>query len=167
LAGHSMGGYIALEFARKMTGRLSGLALVSSQIAADTEERREGRYRTAAEVADRGIGDVVERMAAGLTSDRHLQESLRRLISRQDKAGVIGALRAMAGRGSYEDVLPSLMVPVGVIHGAVDQLIPIQRAREAAAQNSRARLFELQGVGHMPMLEAPEQTAQALKSLNG
>ena len=167
MAGHSMGGYVALEFARKMDDRLSGLALVSSQVAGDTEERRAARIRTAAEVADRGIGAFVQTMAAGLTSDGNLQGSLRGVISRQDKAGVIGALRAMAGRGSYENVLPKLMVPVAVIHGAEDQLIPIQRAQEAAAQNPRARLFELQGVGHMPMLEAPDQTAQALKSLNG
>ena len=36
LAGHSMGGYVALAFAKLFPKRVSGLALISSQAAADT-----------------------------------------------------------------------------------------------------------------------------------
>ena len=40
LAGHSMGGYVALAFARKYLQRIAGLALISSQALADTRARR-------------------------------------------------------------------------------------------------------------------------------
>src|SRR5512144_1307135 len=40
LAGHSMGGYVSLAFARAYPGRLAGLALVATQAAADSPERR-------------------------------------------------------------------------------------------------------------------------------
>jgi pimeloyl-ACP methyl ester carboxylesterase len=43
LAGHSMGGYVALAFLRGLAERLRGLALVPSQLPADPPERREGR----------------------------------------------------------------------------------------------------------------------------
>src|SRR6266496_6661227 len=62
LAGHSMGGYIALAFARLYPERISGLGLVSSQALADAPDRKEGRYKSAAEVADKGIGSVVATM---------------------------------------------------------------------------------------------------------
>ncbi len=40
LAGHSMGGYVALAFAKKYPQRVSGLGLVASQAAADSPERK-------------------------------------------------------------------------------------------------------------------------------
>src|SRR6187551_333276 len=39
IAGHSMGGYVALAFAKKYTAQVSGLALVSSQVLADPADR--------------------------------------------------------------------------------------------------------------------------------
>src|SRR5512134_2351431 len=60
LAGHSMGGYIALAFARLFPGRVRGLGLVASQVLADPPDRKEARYKSAAEVAEHGTGSVVE-----------------------------------------------------------------------------------------------------------
>src|SRR5438045_567393 len=50
IAGHSMGGYVALAFARLYPERVSALGLVSSQAAADTPERKQGRYDTVAQI---------------------------------------------------------------------------------------------------------------------
>ena len=52
IVGHSMGGYVALAFARLYPERVAGLGLVSSQVLADTPAKREDRFKTAAEVAD-------------------------------------------------------------------------------------------------------------------
>src|SRR5215216_2967226 len=62
IVGHSMGGYVALAFARLYPERLTGLGLVSTQVLADPPDRRDGRYKSAAEVADKGIASVVEAM---------------------------------------------------------------------------------------------------------
>src|SRR5215216_41771 len=62
IAGHSMGGYVALAFARLYPERVTGLGLVSTQVLADPPDRRDGRYKSAAEVADKGIASVVEAM---------------------------------------------------------------------------------------------------------
>lgn len=56
LAGHSMGGYVALAFAAAYPRRVRGLALVSSQAAADPPERKAGRYAQAHQIAENGIG---------------------------------------------------------------------------------------------------------------
>ena len=50
IVGHSMGGYAALAFTRMYPERVSGLGLVSSQVLADPPERKEGRYKSAADV---------------------------------------------------------------------------------------------------------------------
>ena len=67
IAGHSMGGYVALAFAKLYLQRVSGLGLVSTQTLADPPDRKEGRYKSAAEVAEKGNGGVVETMKPKLS----------------------------------------------------------------------------------------------------
>ena len=165
IAGHSMGGYVALAFARLYPERVSGLGLVSSQVLADAPDRKEGRYKSAAEVAENGIGSVVATMTPKFTADENLQGFARTAMERQQPAAYIGALRAMAERKDSTPLLSSLDVPVVVVHGDADALIPVDRAREVKAALPQAYFVEISGTGHMPMMEAKEQTAEALKHL--
>ena len=165
IVGHSMGGYIALAFARLYPERVSGLGLVASHAAADAPERREGRYKSAAEVADKGIASVVELMTTKFTSDPRLQEAARQSMERQPPAAYIGALKAMAERVDSTPLLSSIQYPVVIVHGDADALVPIDRAREVKAAVPHAHLVEISGAGHMPMMEAKEETAQALRQL--
>ena len=165
IAGHSMGGYVALAFARLFPERVRGLALVSSQAAADAEDRKQGRYKSAAEVADKGIGSVVEAMTPKFTSNPELQTFARESMERQQSAAYIGALKAMAERIDSTPFLSSFHFPVVLIHGDSDQLIPLDRAREVKAALPQAYFVEISGAGHMPMMEAKEKTAEALKQL--
>lgn len=165
LAGHSMGGYVALAFVRLFPERVRGLGLVASQVLADSEERKQGRYKSAAEVAEHGIGSVVEAMTPKFTPDEKLQAFARESMERQQPAAYIGALKAMAERVDSAPLLSSFNFPVVLIHGDADSLIPIDRAREVKAALPEAHLIEIRGAGHMPMMEATEQTAEALKHL--
>ena len=82
IAGHSMGGYVALAFARLHPERVSGLALISSQVLADPPDRKEGRYNSAADVAEKGIGGVVEAMTSKFTSGARLQAIARAVMEK-------------------------------------------------------------------------------------
>ena len=73
IVGHSMGGYVALAFARLYPERVSGLGLGLFTGACRSSRRKEGRYKSAADVADKGIGSVVETMTSKFTSDARLQ----------------------------------------------------------------------------------------------
>ena len=165
IVGHSMGGYVALAFARLYPDRVSGLGLVSSQVLADTPERKEGRYKSAADVEANGISSVVEAMSPKFTSDEKLQEYARDLMGQQQPAAYIGALKAMAERSDSTPLLASFHFPIVVVHGDSDSLIPIDRAREVKAAISQAHVVEIPGAGHIPMMEAKEKTAEALKHL--
>jgi len=165
LAGHSMGGYVALAFAGKYPQRVSGLGLVASQTLADTSERKDGRYKTAKQVAENGVGVVADAMTAKFSANEKTQGEIRSLILRQSKSGVMGALKAMAEREDLTLLFAAFDFPVALIHGDVDELIPVDRARELKAARSFAQLIELAGVGHAPMMDAAEKTAEALKLL--
>jgi len=163
IVGHSMGGYVALAFARLYPERVTGLGLVSSQVLADTPAKREDRFKTAAEVADKGIATVVEAMTPKFTSDTRLQEFARNSMEQQQPAAYIGALKAMGERVDSTPFLSRMDYPVVIVHGDADNLIPIDRAREVKAALPSAYLVEISGAGHMPMMEAPEKTAEALR----
>ena len=166
IAGHSMGGYVALAFARDYPDRVSALGLISSQLLADPPDRKEGRYKTAADVAEKGIGGVVDVMTSKFTSDPRWQAFTRKNMEAQQPTAYIGALKAMAERADATALLSGIKYPVVVVHGDADQLIPIDRAREVKTALPETHLVELKNVGHVPMLEAGNETADAIKKLN-
>ncbi|SRR5581483_654644 len=163
LAGHSMGGYVALAFAREYPDRVSGLALVSSQTIADTPEKRDGRYETAKQVIGHGVHVVTEAMTPKLSSNPRIQEFVRGLISKQRPLGICTALTAMAERPDSTDLLQTFKFPVVIVHGDADALIPVERAREMKLSVPQAHFVELLGLGHLPMMENPQEVAEALK----
>ena len=165
IAGHSMGGYIVLAFARLYPERVSGLGLIASQVLADAPERKEGRYKSAADVAENGIGSVVESMTPKFTPDEWLQSYARASMERQQPAAYIAALKAMAERQDSTPLLSTLKIPVVIVHGDADALVPVDRAREVKAALPQAHLVEISGAGHMPMMEDKDRTAEALKRL--
>lgn len=167
LCGHSMGGYVALAFARTWPERLAGLGLVASQAAADSAERKLGRYQSAEQVLRTGVEPVAKDMSGKLSPVARVQEFTRELIATQRPSALAGALRAMAEREETLAVLSDLKCPVAIVHGSADELIPPERAREMGAAQPEALLLELDGVGHMPMMEAAPQVAGALRHLKG
>jgi pimeloyl-ACP methyl ester carboxylesterase len=165
LAGHSMGGYVALAFARAYPRRLLGLGLVASQSVADPPDKKAARHAMAGRVEADGVGEVAGSMPALLTANAALQSRIELLILRQTPAGVAAALRAMAERQDSTPLLPGFEFPVVIVHGLADQIMPIERAREVKVAVQNGHLLELDGAGHVPMMEAPEATAKALKIL--
>jgi 3-oxoadipate enol-lactonase len=165
MAGHSMGGYVALAFAKLYPDRVSGFGLVSSQVLADAPDRKQGRYDTAAQVAAKGIGVVVEAMTPKFTPDERVRAFAQSVMEQQRPNAIIGALRAMAEREDSSSLLAEFKFPVVLVHGDADALIPVERAWEVKNIISRAHLAELKGVGHLPMMEAAEETAKALRHL--
>lgn len=163
IAGHSMGGYVALAFTRNTNRRALGLGLISSQALGDSPERKQGRYASADEIMLTGVDPVAVGMSPKLTPDAQVQAYARDLIAKQQPAGLAGALKAMGERLDSTPVLASLDIPVVLVHGTADELIPAERAREIKAVIKNAYLVELSGVGHMPMMENPQETAEALK----
>lgn len=162
LVGHSMGGYISLAFAQAYPQRLAGLGLVSSQAAADTPEKRQGRMKTADAVRRKGVARALDGMAQKLTTRPELVEPIAALINQQNPAAVMAALKGMAERADSTEKLANISVPAVVISGMQDATIPLERSQEMNQLLGWSWLVEIPEGGHMPMMEYPELVADAL-----
>jgi pimeloyl-ACP methyl ester carboxylesterase len=160
LAGHSMGGYVALAFARAYPEALRGLVLVGTKAGADTAEAAAGRRALAERVLAEGVEVVLDAMAPKMLSaantDAGMAAAVRSFMAESKPAGVMGALLGMAGR---EDALPwlgSLRVPTLVLAGAEDSIMPPSESERLAKAIPGAQLALVPGAGHLLPFEQPE-----------
>lgn len=167
VAGHSMGGYVALALQKEAPERVAGLGLICTQAGADTPEGREARFATARKVRQEGPPTLAEGMgpklfAPGTATGSEVYEQVVRLIRRSTVNGIQRALYAMADREDHRARLSEIQVPTLVLTAAQDQLIPPERSALMAAAIPGATLITLPDAGHMPMLEAPDAVSSAL-----
>ncbi len=163
LIGHSLGGYVALEYARQYSAHLSELGLFHSHPYPDDETRIQNRRR-GIEMLQQGkrdlyVAQLFPNLFAPEFAEKH-PEIIQKLIKngqKQSPAGIIAALEAMIARPSYEPVLRHCTCPVRFILGEKDALIPLEDGIRAATMPVVSSLHVLKGVGHMGMWEAPEE----------
>jgi len=163
--GHSMGGYICQAAARDYQERLAGLAFIATRSQADTVDKNEARLRTIEQVYQHGVSVVAEDMSERLTYQSGWQPTNFEIINKTPLPGVIGSLQGMASRPDSSDLVRDLSLPWVFVVGRKDLFVPLETAREMAAPLAPLHYFEVPEAGHMPMMEAPEIVAQAIRTL--
>ena len=167
LAGHGLGGTVALDVVRRAPDRVTRIILISTdplsetpQAAAAREARmvqaRAGRLREAiqAEVPPSALfdgpsrADVLEVLA--------------------DMARVLGAeafiaqSRAMQRRPDHQKTLRRFLVPALMIGGAADTIVPPRRQGFIAELMPKGRFHRIDDAGHVPTLESPDAVSEAM-----
>jgi len=99
---------------------------------------------------------------------RHVEVAVQRAgfpgIEHDFAAAVRSVVRTVGyphGR-AYRRRIGAVTCPVLLVHGTEDRLVPVAAARAAARANPAWALREFPGVGHVPQLEVPRQTADAV-----
>ncbi|MBY0319574.1 MAG: alpha/beta hydrolase [Reyranella sp.] len=168
LAGFSMGGYVAFEMLRRDAQRVERLALMDTQAVPDSPESTK-RRRALLDQAKIGRFKGVQRtLLPQLVHGRHIDDAA---ISQPifDMAQEIGAdgfmneQRAIIDRADSRRLLVDIDVPTVVIVGRQDQVTPLPRSQEMAADIANSRLVVLEDCGHMSPLEQPVEVSDALR----
>lgn len=159
VGGLSMGGYVALAFARHFPERLAGLVLASTRAGADSDEGKANRDQAIADVTANGVTMLVNSMhpklLAPATYEQQPQvaERLKQIMLSASPAGVTAALAAMRDRPDSMELLSKIQVPTLVIHGEQDSIIPISEAEQMANHLPKAHMVRLKHAGHLPNME--------------
>jgi 3-oxoadipate enol-lactonase len=163
LAGHSMGGYVALAFCRKYIRWLSGLVLISSRATADTDEVKASRDKFAALAKERdGIKTIAESMAPRFFSPKTISDKpdlvkqVKSIMMSCTVDGIVGSALGMKARGDATALLSTIDIPTLIIHGADDVLVKRSESEAMAKQLPNARLEIIENAGHLPNLEQPK-----------
>jgi 3-oxoadipate enol-lactonase len=77
-------------------------------------------------------------------------------------AVIMEQMRAIVGHDTSAR-LPELQAPTLVVHGTLDQMLPVENGHMIAGLIPDARLEILEGIGHMFFLEEPERTAELVR----
>jgi pimeloyl-ACP methyl ester carboxylesterase len=171
VAGHSSGGYIATALAEQRPDLVRSLALISSGPSPDAllpqpylrrillapplgpllwSRRSDAMIRTGIRATAARPVDVPDDLIAGV---RGITYRAMRTVLRRNTAYIT--------ERSVPERLAALEVPVLVIFGAADRRWEPSSAHQYEAV-PHARVELLPGVGHIPILEAPEETSTLL-----
>ena len=175
LGGWSLGGMVAMQLVHRHAELVARLVLIGSSPRYTTgNEWPYGQPATQVRALRRNLerrfeatlGDFLALAFAGETLDPARMRTIRDLAARTsplpDRATALALLDILAAHDQRE-LLGGLELPVLVVHGEVDRIIPCAAGEALAERLPDSRLLKLKGVGHAPFLSRPEQVAAALE----
>ena len=165
LAGASSGGYVAQRFAVDHPGRTLALALLGSP--RSLHGRRPPFADAVATLEDPIDAAFVRQLNDGMVG-RAVPEATMRALCRENLK-----VPAHVWRDAFEGLLAAeapldtgrISAPTLIVWGERDSLLPRADQEAMAAQIPGARLAIYDGVGHLPVIEAPERVAADLTAL--
>ena len=180
LVGHSLGGGIAMQFAYQFPETIERLVLVSSgglgsevsPVLRAAALPGASLFIAATAGPGRVAGSAVARglAAVGLQPKPDLAEVARGYASLADpghRDAFLATLRSVVGTGGQRVSAGDRLyltegVPVLIIWGERDPIIPVRHGEEACRSMPGSRLEIFDGAGHMPQLEEPGRFAAVL-----
>ena len=171
IGGLSMGGQIAMEFCARQADRVRGLFLAATFAHADAAAARLQRLALAARVEREGMHRVADELLPKMLAPRslallpHVAVDVSGMMRSTDPAGAAAALRGRADRRGYEAVLAEVNAPAALVFGSEDAYATRADAERLNGLLGRSSLVWLEGIGHLPNLEAPDEFNSALLGL--
>jgi len=168
IVGHSMGGYVALEYLRKYPESVSGIVLFHSGPNPDTEEKKADRQREVNLIMG-GKKELIARMfpQVGFAPQNRSRlsdkiEELSDQITLTEDEGIVAALRGMGERHDSNETLRNSNVPQLFIFGRHDEYITSEAAQAVASGHPRAQVAWLENSGHMGFIEEPGKSLEVI-----
>jgi len=172
LAGHSMGGRVALEVVRQAPERVLGLALLDTgyQPLPDGEagaRERSGRMALLAQARSEGMRAMGRQWARGMVHPDRLAaplfEAILDMIERSSPAQFEAQITALLARPDATPLLANITCPVLLQCGRDDAWSPLARHEAMLGLlPTGAKIEVIEHAGHMTTMEQPDAVAAGL-----
>jgi len=168
LAGLSMGGIIAMEVLRQAPERVDRIALMDTNPLAETAEVAARREAQIAKVQAGGLAEVMrDEMKPHYLVDGPRRADILDLCMKMAAAlgpqAFVSQSRALQTRPNQQETLKQATCPALILCGAEDALCPVSRHTLMQGFMPHATLHVVENAGHLPTLEQPDETTQALR----
>ncbi len=169
LAGHSLGGRIALEIVRQAPERIERLALLDTGVIPVQPGEPERRHALVNLAERAGMQALAQEWLPPMLhpdrwGDRDLIDPLLAMIERSTLASFKTQIEALLQRPNARCVLDSIQCPTLVLCGRQDSWSPLSQHEEIATAIAGAQLVVVEGCGHMSTVERPEAVTRALRA---
>jgi len=174
VAGHSMGGRVALEVVRQGGARVRGLALLDTGYqalarAAPGRAEVRGRLDLLALAQQQGVRAMTAAWLQGMVHPSRLIEPALRaaivdMFGRRTVAHFAAQLQALIERADALPVLSQARCPALVLCGEQDAWAPVSQHQQMAQLLADSVLTVVPQCGHMSPLERPQAVSAALAS---
>jgi pimeloyl-ACP methyl ester carboxylesterase len=166
IVGHSMGGYVALEIARRAPERVAALALLNTNARPDSAESTENRRRLL-DLAARDFDAVIKTLMQKQLIPAHLADpaitaTITQMAHAVGREAFARQQKAIMGRIDSRPHLGAIRCPTLVLAGRGDAIMPVEVLEELARGIPGAKLEIVEESGHMTQLEQPEAVTRAL-----
>lgn len=171
LAGHSMGGRVALEVARLAPERVERLALLDSGIdpaeeGAAGQAEHDKRHALLQLARDQGMRAMARQWAPGMVHPDRLEtpvfDEILDMVERATPDIFAAQIRALLGRPDATPVLAGIRCPVLLACGRQDAWSPLSRHQRMQSIRPGAELVVIEDSGHMSTMEQPRAVSEAL-----
>jgi pimeloyl-ACP methyl ester carboxylesterase len=168
VAGHSMGGRVALEMFRLAPGRIERIALLDTGVHPAQPGERGKRMALLETARQRGMEALVNEWLPPMVHpdrrrDERLMAPLRSMAMSAGLEQYERQVRALLSRPDATPLLSEIDVPTLVGVGRHDQWSPVAQHQAMAARIAGATLVVFEDSGHMAPVEAPAQVSGALR----
>lgn len=156
LIGHSMGGYVALAFAKLFPSNVKGLSLMNSTALPDTEEKKTNRNR-AIKAVKQNYKTFVRIAIPMLFSEKNRTKFTSEITAITNEAlkispqGIIAALEGMKIREDFTSIYKTATFPIQLIIGKQDSALDYD-SLIAQTKNTTVAITEFPD-GHMSHFE--------------
>lgn len=172
VAGHSMGGRVALEMYRLAPDRVERLALLDTGYLARPSgppgEAEAAKRQALLDLAlSEGVQVMARNWAQGMVhperlSDSALMDRIVAMFARRTPTHFASQIRALLARPDASQTLQGMGGPVCLLCGAQDSWSPVTQHQAMADLLPQAALHVIESAGHMAPMEQPESVAQVL-----
>ena len=165
--GHSLGGYVTLALLELMGNRIQAVGLFHSTAFPDDEEKKGMRNRTITFLKKNGVEKFVMSFVPPLFPEKRREELSAEIESAIEDAkrssldGLIAYAGAMRDRKDRLEILKNFARPKLLIAGTEDGAVKIEASR--TQKDAFSHYIELEGVGHMGMVEEREKTLEVVR----
>ncbi len=169
LAGHSMGGRVALEIAHVANDRVQKLALLDTAVHPTAEGEAEKRQVLLDIAAERGMPAVADAWIPPMVhpdrrNDPVLIPAIRAMVVRNSVEDFYGQIKALLERPDAAPYLREIRCKTLVACGRQDGWSPVAQHEEIAAALPDPELRIIEDCGHMAPMESPGQVTEALQA---
>ena len=169
LAGLSMGGYVALAYAKKYPMDLNALILIDTRAEGDTAEGKQNRQKHIELVRSAGSAAIAEQMLPKMLSEQtckgmpDVSQALRRIMESTPPKTIEHALAALRDRHDQTENLASIAVPTLILVGEQDAITPPAMSQKMRALIPRSKMSTIGCAGHMSPMENPDEVTRRLR----